>query len=630
MRLTFLLLITAVNSLYSQNFKEKELKTSITDVTVFLSSAQIFESGSTVIPSGKSLLRIKNVSPFIDEKSIQVKGNGDFTILSVNHKFNYLEALKKDNVLDSLNQIIESIDSKIVLELARQEVLSEKRSVLNQNKVLGNQNSTPTIAQLKQAVDFYDTEITRIKEEEIRIAKSVSKKTEERKKIQQQLKELNEQKVLPTSEIEIRVTCDNQTNGKISITYLVSQAGWFPKYDIRVHNINKPLELIYKAEVFQHTGVDWKNVKLKFSNGNPNQSGVAPELNTWRLNYARNTVYERNPYGLPLATNIGTVRGKVLSAEGDALPGVNVVVKGTTIGTVTDVNGNYSLTLPSQSSTLVFSFVGYASQEIAATKPEMNVRLDEDVKQLSEVVVMGYGDDDGFAGRTSGVQIRGMSSRRSLKFAASVIATTVIENQTTVEFAVDMPYSIKSDGEKLGIDLKTYNIDAAYEYYAVPKLDKDAFLVARIINWDQYNLLEGEANLYFEDAYVGRSVLNAKALTDTLTISLGRDKNIVIGRTKVEQFSRKKSIGTNRIESREFKIVIRNKKSQAIKLTLFDQIPVSVLNDIVVNPVELSGGLVEEQTGKVTWEMKVEPQEQKELTLHYDVKYPKREKVILE
>ena len=206
----------------------------------------------------------------------------------------------------------------------------------------------------------------------------------------------------------------------------------------------------------------------------------------------------------------------------------------------------------------------------------------------------------------------------------------MVENQTTVEIEVVNPYSIKSNGEKLQVDLRRYQIDALYEYYAIPKLDKDAFLIARIINWDQYNLLEGEANLYFENAYVGRSILDAKSLQDTLAISLGRDKSIVIGREKNEQFSRKKTIGSNAVETRSFKIIARNKKPQPIKLTVFDQIPVSVVSDIIVNPIELTKGQLDIKSGKVQWELNIDGQQQKDINIRYEVKYPKREKIILE
>lgn len=624
MRLTFTILgIFIISDLFSQTFKEKELKTEINEVTVFLNGAQIFETGNVTIPAGRTILRVKNLSPYLDDKSIQVKADGDFTILSVNHKFNYLNELKKDEKIDSLQKFADVLELAISRENARLTVLKEKQSLLNENKNLGGHTSGATIAQLKQAIEFYGSEISKIKEEEIRTNKNIELKKQEQGKIEQQLKELNEMSSLPSSEIEIRVSSDIQVTSKISLTYLVANAGWYPKYDIRVEDIKTPLELTYKAEVFQNTGVDWKNVKLRFSNGDPNQSGLLPELNTWNLNYARNTSFENSIYGM--AASIRNVRGTVISEEdGKPLPGVNVVVKGTTIGTVTDVNGSYSLTLPNNASTLIFSFIGLISQEVAISKPDINVRMQLDVTQLSEVVVTGYGVESKLQGRTPGVQIRGNNS------IAKTVPTTIIENQTTVEIEVATPYSIKSNGEKLQVDLKKHQIEAIYEYYAVPKLDKDAFLVAQIINWDQYNLLEGEANLYFEDAYVGRTILDAKSLQDTLGISLGRDKNIVIGREKNEQFSKRRTIGSNVVETRGVKIIARNKKSQTIKLTIFDQIPLSVVSDIIVSPLELTSGLLDSKTGKVKWELTIDGQQQKDINLQYEVKYPRREKVILE
>jgi len=626
MKLTFTILaLLTISQVFPQTFKEKELKTEINEVTVFLNGAQVFESGNTSIPNGNTILKIKNLSPYLDEKSIQVKADGDFTILSVNHKFNYLNELKKDEKTDSLKKLVDILDLTISRENAKLSVLREKQSLLNENKKLGGQTSGATIVKLKQAIDFYETELSKIKEEEIKTNKNVELKKKEQAKLEQQLKELNELKSLPSSEVEIRVSSENQVNTKVSLTYLVANAGWYPKYDIRVENIKSPLELTYKAEVFQNTGVDWKNIKLKFSNGDPNQSGVVPELNTWNLNYARNTSFENSLYGMAISNSIRNVKGTVVSEEDSKpIPGVNVLVKGTTIGTVTDVNGNYSLTLPNNASTLVFSFIGLVTQEVQISKPEISVRLQTDVAQLSEIVVVGYGTEGDLQGRTPGVQIRGNKS------LAKTIITTVVENQTTVEIEVTTPYSIKSNGEKLQVDLKKHQIEALYEYYAIPKLDKDAFLIARIINWDQYNLLEGEANLYFESAYVGRSILDAKSLQDTLTISLGRDKNIVVGREKNEQFSKKRTIGSNVVETRSFRIIARNKKSQSIKLTVFDQIPVSVISDITVNPLELTKGQLDVKTGKVIWELNIDGQQQKDMNLKYEVKYPKREKVILE
>ncbi len=621
LQILFILLITQQS--FAQSFKEVELKSNIKEVTVFLQSAQITRAGKAFIAAGKSALIIKGLSPHIDEKSIQVKGIGNFTILSVNHRLNYLSETKRSAKVDSLFVLISQIDDAIAIKKARLEVLKITLSLLNANKSLGGQNTGVSLTQLKQAVDLYDRELTNIKTEELKVNAAITKLKASREKLALQVNEVRNGKELPTSEIVVRVSAKTKVQGSFKITYLAANAGWFPKYDVRVKDVQSPIALNYKADVYQNTGVDWKNVKLKFSNGNPNQSGTVPNLNTWFLNYARNTRYAIT-YNTAITSVLGSVSGRVTSAEdGMPLPGVNVVVKGTTIGTVTNTDGLYSLTLPTKASALVFSFIGLATQERAINGARMDVQLYADVQQLSEVVTTGYGKP----GAASRIRIRGSSS---ISKKSKVIQTTTIENQTTVEFEVKTPYSIKSNGEKLTVDLTSYDIESIYEYYAVPKLDKDAFLIARIINWDQYNLLEGEANLYFEDAYVGRSILEAKSLSDTLNISLGRDKNIIVGREKVDEFSKKRTVGANKIDSRGFKIIARNKKSQPIKLTILDQIPIASLSDISISQDELSGGKLDVATGEVRWELNLAAKSQKELLLKYSVKYPKKEKVILE
>jgi TonB family protein len=91
------------------------------------------------------------------------------------------------------------------------------------------------------------------------------------------------------------------------------------------------------------------------------------------------------------------LKGRVISAdEGTALPGVNVMVEGSNIGTVTDAEGNYQLSLPADQSAIVFSFIGYESTEVkVGDQDEVNVKLPADAAQLSEVVVTGFGGETG-------------------------------------------------------------------------------------------------------------------------------------------------------------------------------------------------------------------------------------------
>ncbi|RZJ88481.1 MAG: hypothetical protein EOO60_11025, partial [Hymenobacter sp.] len=91
-----------------------------------------------------------------------------------------------------------------------------------------------------------------------------------------------------------------------------------------------------------------------------------------------------------LAPTAGPVSGQIVDEKGVGLPGVNVIVKGTTTGTQTDANGRYTIQAP-DGATLVFSFVGYASQEVAVGgRSTVDVALAPDSKSLTDVVVVGY------------------------------------------------------------------------------------------------------------------------------------------------------------------------------------------------------------------------------------------------
>lgn len=623
-RLIFPLLVLILSSsAIAQEIKEAPIPSQIQEVTLFLSGAQIFEKATGPIPTGESVVVIKGLSPYVDEKSIQVKAQGNFTIQAVNKRLDYLSEKEVGEKVSALETQIESIIKTQTLAQNRLQILATKASLLSSNKDLGGNQTGPTMAELRVALDFFDAEFTKITSEELQIKSKIAEADKELERLRNQISAMQESQNKSTSEIRIRIKAPAAGQGTFQINYLVANAGWYPKYDVRVKNITQPLQLNYKAEVFQNTGVDWKNVKLRFSNGNPNQSGQAPNLEKWELNYARFTTV--NKFALPQTP--GTISGVVVDERGAPVPGTSVLVKGTTIGTATDLEGRYSLTLPTSAKSLVFSFIGYSTQEVNIQgQSNINVSLVEDTQMLSEVVVNGYSSS---MKRSLEGRVAGVNSRNSSMDAAPLM-TSFVENQTTVEIQVAEPYSIKTNGERTLVDLKSYEIPARYNYTAIPKLDKDAFLLAEISDWSQYSLLEGESNLYFEDGFVGRSILNAAALQDTLQISMGRDRSIVMQREKVEQFSKKRTIGANVTENRVYEITLKNNKSQAVTLQVKDQIPVSVNSNIIVTPGDLSGGKLDPLTGIVTWEVTLPPGGQQKVSLNYEVKYPKSERILLD
>jgi len=607
-------------TVFAQEFKQVKLKTNISEVTVFLKGAQVTRAGKMTLEKGKQIINLNKLSPHIDKESIKVNATGNFTILSVNHQLDYLDQKDTDVYIDSLKEVINRLATTITSAQFRLVVLKEKLSLLNENKKLVKVNSDVTINDLKNTLDFYDKELMDIKNEELKTLSKIEDLEEDKEKIEIQIADALNKEKLPTGKIEIRIDASEKTISEFKISYLVSEVGWFPNYDIRVKSVSEPIELVYKADVYQNTGVNWDKVKLKFSNTNPNQSSVAPQLAIWYLNYSRNTSFKREK-SFFANQSVKKVYGKIVAEDNTPLPGVNVLVKGTSIGTVSDIHGNYALNLPNNASVLLISYIGYNTKEIPINQESINVKMESDMLLLNDVVVSKS------KRKAAGVQIRGTNS---IKQEANIITTNTIENTTSFEFEVEAPYSIKSNNTKLTIDLNKYAIDATYKYYAVPKLDKNAFLIASLVNWNQYNLLDGEANLFFEDAYVGRTILDTRTFEDTLKLSLGRDNNIFIKRTKVDQLAKQKFIGSNKVDSRKFQIEVWNRKNDSIQISLFDQIPVSVLDAIKIDLKTISQGNLNAATGEIKWDFTIPSQQRELIELEYEVKYPRKEKVILE
>ncbi|MFM2223918.1 MAG: hypothetical protein RJA07_120 [Bacteroidota bacterium] len=205
--------------------------------------------------------------------------------------------------------------------------------------------------------------------------------------------------------------------------------------------------------------------------------------------------------------------------------------------------------------------------------------------------------------------------------------TTVTESQLNATFDIDLKYDIPADGKVHLVSMVDYELPATYQYYAAPKLDKDAFLLARITDWEKLNLLPANTNIFFEGTYVGQSYVDTRNTRDTLSFSLGRDKKVIIKRQKIKDYSSTKLIGTNRKEEFTYDITLRNTKKDAIQLIILDQYPLTTDKDIEIELLEQSNASVDAEKAQLTWRFEMKPQENKTLRLHYSVKYPK-DKVI--
>jgi uncharacterized protein (TIGR02231 family) len=200
-------------------------------------------------------------------------------------------------------------------------------------------------------------------------------------------------------------------------------------------------------------------------------------------------------------------------------------------------------------------------------------------------------------------------------------------SELSAEFEIKTPYDIPADGKPYIVDVTSYNLPATFQYSCVPKMEKEAFLLARITGWEDLELVEGQANVYFGGTYVGQSYIYTRSVDDTLDLSFGRDQKLVVTRTKLKEFNNEKSSATTKKETYSYEINVKNTRKIPVVVKLEDQIPVSQDAEIIVEASEISKGVLDPATGIITWSMAIQPGETQKVTLTYSVKYPKSKSV---
>jgi len=627
MRLILISLLLSLTTIAFSQVREQSVKSEIKRVTVYLKGAQVTRQFSCQVAGGKSQLVVPDLPANINENSIQIKAdNQKVKVLGVSSRLNYLETRNKPEKIKQLENERALLQDEVDQTNSWIQVYNEEEALLKTNKSIGGQQNGVSIEELKQAAEYFRQRLSDIKSKQLKLNKKLQELRKEIGHIDSQLSELNNKKVEPVREVLLKVSSEQSLSSLFTLSYTVSEAGWLPSYDIRATNVNSPVAVMYKANVHQNTGEDWENVKLTFSNADPSSSGIAPDLIPWYLgfnnHYRKSQVYMQGGG----VTSSGEISGRVLNAEdGTPLPGVNVVIQGSTIGTVTNLDGFYSIPVSGYTDrNLVFSFIGLKTQQVPiGNRRELNINLNPDVSQLSEVVVTGYA-------RSKSKRYEREKVESFEEDVDRIVAATPVVKQTTLEFDVKDPYTIKSGDKTQTVDMVEYDLSATYQYYSVPKLDTDAFLTARVTDWEDYNFIPGEASLFFEGKYIGKTILNTEHVEDTLAISLGRDKNISINREKVKDYSSNQYIGGNKKELVAFEIKIRNKKAQPVNVILEDQVPVSNTKEIEIEVMELSGAKHNKTNGKLKWELELKPGETKTLKFVYEVKYPKDKLLALE
>lgn len=612
--------------LIAQQVKRTTVDTKMEQVTVFTKGAQVKRTGKQSIQSGKQEIVFTGISTDIEKQSVQIKADGKLIILSVRVQRDYLKEQEVREEIKQLQEKFNNLSDKISITSKTLDVFKQEETMLIKNQQIAGTTVTLKPEELRQALDFQRQRLTEVLKQQLALQKEIEELNKERNKLNNQLAEMNRKFDLSTNEIVVLADVKETATVPFEITYLVQKAGWYPTYNIRVKDVVSNLQLEMNANVYQTSGENWNNIKLVLSTGNPNENNSKPLINPWFISYS-NTQVSNYLKQWTIGGNDKMLMGRVTDDKGVPVSSASVVIKGTGQATTTDANGFYRINSTAAVQTLLISSVGFEQYEFTGGKGFANVALTPMSTSLSEVVVVGYGSTDGFlAGSAPGLAKKEMKSKAH-SMPLQVITTF---QPITTQYEIQEIATVNNDGKVNTISINEKSLDAYYEYYTAPKLDEAAYLTAKLINWQDLNLIPGETNLFFEGTFLGKSYLDLSTDSDTLSLSLGVDKGITVKRTLLKEFSTKKFLGTNRTDIKQYEIVIRNNKNVPVNIIVEDQFPISMLKEIEVDDLKYEGGKLNDETKIVTWTYSIDPKQVKKMELKYSVKYPKEKKLQLD
>ena len=731
-------LLLVLLSLSGWATEKKPVETTIESVTVYREGATVTRSGSVFLKSGENSLLLKDLAPDIDENSIQISGLNNASVRSILYRIDYLEKKAPSQTYQALQLKQDQIERSIKFINNTVAGYKEELKILGKNQVIHGDQSNISIERVKEMTQYYRDRTITINNELLNLQYEIDSLKLIKVDLYREMTALQTEKNEKRGVIEFIIDAPVATAIELSVSYTVATAGWYPTYDIRATSTTAPVDILYKANVYQQTGSDWKDINLILSTGDPTTNNTKPVLSPKYLNFgasfssslpAQSSAVKYNP-------TIRKVSGTVVDDSGLPLPGVNIIEQNTSNGTQTDFDGNYTLNIQGGRN-LVYSYIGFESVVIPIHASRMDLQMQVDPEALEEVVVIAqgirreakalgyavstvtaddlagysqYGVASALSGKASGVNItaqsgvsgsatsvviRGYSSLTgsdealfiidgipyssdALNLEGSLGSTSFLNIQpedivdvnvlkgnaaatlygtagrngvvvittksgegltgvgnvkfaglTTMRFEIPKSHTINSDAKITAIDLDKFELAADFSYYAAPGLNENVFLTAKIKNWEAYDLLQGEANIYFDGNFAGKTLINPNVASKGIQVSLGPDNAIVIARKEKQNFKSKSFLGGNRVLDRAYEITVKNNKPIDVELIIEDRIPISQNKEIKVEDMAYGDGKYNEQTGIIRWTLKLPPKATGEKSFSFTVKHPKEEMINL-
>lgn len=526
----FLITISFLASLQAQ------VQSKITQVTVYQQGAKITNTAQIQLLPGNNEVIVQGIPAAIDKNSLQARISGDAILLSATSRTRQLD----DSNLPRQTKIIEDsiaiTDRQLLWLRSEKTIYQGEEKVITENQKLGTAEQKVSVEEIVALSKFYRERLLDIRGKIFTVDNEIARLEKLKSSLSEKLNSLRYSEKKSIGEIVLTVSSKKMFTSTLIVSYVSYQAGWEPLYDIRAGKANEPVELVYKANISQTTGLNWDKISLTISTGNPLANNNRPMLYPWFVDFTKPVLYDQ-------------------SYKQKAAPSMMNVYQ----------------------------------------RSMVSVAEDKELEQ-EEFVPIGY----------------------------NVAEYT---NIISAAYTIDAPQDFPSDGQQHLVAIQEYKLGSKFIYHAVPKLDAGTFLVAKIADYGNYNLLPGQANLFFDGMYVGQSVLNPQTTVDSMLLSLGRDEKIIVKREQLKDFTARQTIGSSVKETKAYEITVRNNNTFAIELDLLDQLPIAQNKEIEIKLEDSGNAKYEADYGSLSWKLLLKAGETQKVKFVYSVKYPKDKQV---
>ena len=256
-------------------------------VTLFLQGAELQGQATVSLKKGESEIVLTGIADGIKPDSINVGFDvkSNVKILSVSLDEKHPKLNENSSEINALDQQLLQLQNKLNTTIVQLKAVNEQIELLKGNRLEKlTKIDNDDLAQLKKVMDFIKTNLVVALNEQYQLQQEIEKLTFQITECQTKIDKQKQAQEALVSAVIVKVHAQNDITLPVTLSYITNKAGWKPVYDIQVKDIDSPLQLTYKADIYQNSGIDWQDINFSLSTSQPRESLKASELWSWHIN----------------------------------------------------------------------------------------------------------------------------------------------------------------------------------------------------------------------------------------------------------------------------------------------------------------------------------------------------------